>query len=249
MVTYYLKERSSIPPQSTPDERLIESEMEKSIDEIRNATIISYEENFDFEMNRAIKSMHELSNICRKLEEKEMGVSLAFERAMADMIIMLFPFAPMFAAEMWQGFASAPWHYPELSAKYDWNKDVWEQKWPRVDDDCLMSIFVALNGENLSRILVPKRDFDVISAKNIESILLKYLVNDDRFTAKCGGNVGVFEGLTFANPRRYSAEVNIIMNSIPTNDSAENPESSDDQLRQSKKKARSKIFDIPIRLT
>lgn len=227
--------------------------MEKSINEARNQTILTYEENFDFEMNRTIKSMHTLSNICRKLEEREMGVSPAFERAMADTIIMLFPFAPMFAAEMWRGFASASWHYAEFDSLYDWTKDVWEQKWPRIDDDFTLSIPVFFNGGAFSRLSLNKRDFDLISSENIESILLQHLARDPRFAAKCGGNdVRGFEGLSFGTPRRYSAEVNIIMNSVPTtNSDGNNAESSEDEGRQSKKKgkAKNKVFEIPIRLS
>ena len=133
MVTYFLKERQSLPPQLTPDGLNVDYDMEKKILECRNSALISYERNFDFEMNKAIKELHKLSNMMRKLDEREMGVSPAFERSMADMIIILFPFAPMFSAEMWRGFASAPWHYPQLTDHFDWSKDVWEQKWPHVD--------------------------------------------------------------------------------------------------------------------
>ena len=253
-VTFYLRERASLPPQFSPDEQnLDDAKMEKEIDRVRNQMIITFEESVEFEMNQAMKAFHILTNVLKKLERKGMGkewaASLAFEKAMADMIIMIFPFAPMFSAEMWQGFASASWHYPQLDARYDWAKDVWEQKWPRVDDEHDLPIWVALNGDPISCLSLPKRDFERVSADNIESILLKHLSPDDRFAAKCNGSsVRAFEGVTFASPKRYTAEVNIIMNSIPTIDD-ESTEGSEDEREQSKKKVRNEVFNIPIQLS
>ena len=214
MVTFYLRERSALPPQHSPPAEL-DQDLEKTIDQTRNHSIVAFETHFDFEMNRSISAMQGLSNAMRKLENRELGVSLAFEHGMAVMIIMLSPFAPMFAAEMWRGFASAPWHYPQLDSLYDWTKDVWQQKWPRVDDQHPLPILVTLNGEEFARLRMPKPDFERVSADNIESILLKHLVPDERFVAKFGSDVRAFEGVTFVNTWQYHAEANIIMNSIP----------------------------------
>ena len=252
MVTYYLKERASLPPRSSPDPTDIDEEMEKKIIESRNKTLVTYEENFDFEMNRAIKDLHQLTNICRKFEEREMGTSPAFERAMADIIIMLFPFAPMFAAEMWQGLASAPWHYPQSDAYFDWKKDVWEQKWPRVDDDYDCQIYALLNGVDFARLSFAKRDLGLLSGDNIKAIMESNLLKHDAITSKYGADVESFDDVTLDASRRYSPTVNIIMNSIPMSDSSGlDPSLSTEgkDREQSKKKSKNSVIQIPIKIS
>ena len=253
MVTYYLKERAALPPQLSLNADEVDLDMEQKIIDCRNKTLITYEENFDFEMNKAIKDLHQLTNLCRKLEEKEMGISLAFERAMADMIIMLFPFAPMFAAEMWQGLASAPWHYPQLDAYFDWQKYVWEQKWPRVDDDCRLHMYAVLNGADFARLSIAKGDYDRLSSENnLESTLERHLLKHDAFVAKFGASVQRLDAVTLDASSRYSPTVNIIMNSVPTMDSPgldASPSREDQDRDPVKKKSKTSPIQIPIKIS
>merc|ERR1740137_346847 len=64
-----------------------------------------------------------------------------FERALADAVIMLAPFAPLMASEMWAGMQSvAP-----SSDSHDWDAGVLEQSWPVVNPQYRMELKVKLN--------------------------------------------------------------------------------------------------------
>lgn len=70
--------------------------------------------------------------------------SREFERALAVQIIMLAPFAPHFASELWSLFSAAKYHLiNEDEIKLD--KDVLDQKWPEIDMNYKMKLLVKVN--------------------------------------------------------------------------------------------------------
>lgn len=52
---------------------------------------------------------------------------------------MLAPIAPHFASELWSGFVAAP-NRLNTTEEIDWDKDVLEQKWPKIDRNYNMDI-------------------------------------------------------------------------------------------------------------
>ncbi|KAF5300682.1 hypothetical protein FQA39_LY11044, partial [Lamprigera yunnana] len=85
-----------------------------------------------YQFNVAISKMQGLTNSLRKVPPSLFAYSLQFERALAALLIVLAPIAPHFASELWSGFVSAP---NRLNAEINWEKNVFEQKWPDVDQN------------------------------------------------------------------------------------------------------------------
>jgi len=52
---------------------------------------------------------------------------------------MLAPMAPHFASALWNGFISAPGHINQ-----NWENDVINQKWPKVDNDYILSLYCVV---------------------------------------------------------------------------------------------------------
>jgi len=89
------------------------------------------------------------SNFCnyslRKVGIECLRKSREFERALAVQIIMLAPFAPHFASELWAIFRSAKYHLIN-NTEVDLDKDLFEQKWPDIDKDynLVMKVYVSI---------------------------------------------------------------------------------------------------------
>lgn len=80
----------------------------------------------------------------RKVSVECMKKSREYERALAVQIIMLAPFAPHFASELWSAFSAAKYHLiNEDEIKLD--KDVLEQKWPEIDMNYKMKLSIKVN--------------------------------------------------------------------------------------------------------
>lgn len=80
----------------------------------------------------------------RKVSIECLKKSREFERALAVQIIMLAPFAPHFASELWAIYRSAK--YLVNDTEVDMYKDLFEQRWPDIDMDynLNMKVFVSI---------------------------------------------------------------------------------------------------------
>ncbi|KAK0082807.1 hypothetical protein PV326_007021 [Microctonus aethiopoides] len=114
------------------------------------------------QLSVAISKMQGLTNSLRKVSVKCLTHSREYERALATQIIMLAPFAPRFASELWAGFCSAPYHLIDDDECIQRDKDVLEQIWPTVDMDYKLELDV--NKTELVSIKVPRRILDNLSA-------------------------------------------------------------------------------------
>ncbi|XP_043264141.1 probable leucine--tRNA ligase, mitochondrial [Colletes gigas] len=111
------------------------------------------------QLSVAISRLQGLMNSLRKVSLVCMKKSREFERALAVKIIMLAPFAPHFASELWAAFCSAKHHLiSENEVRLD--KDVMEQDWPEIDLDYKMTLNVHINGECHKKIKIPKYKLD-----------------------------------------------------------------------------------------
>lgn len=81
----------------------------------------------------------------RKVSIECVRKSREYERALAVQIIMLAPFAPHFASELWAIFRSAKYHLVD-DTEVDLNKDLFEQRWPDIDMDynLVMNVYVSI---------------------------------------------------------------------------------------------------------
>lgn len=81
----------------------------------------------------------------RKVGIECQSKSREYERALAVQIIMLAPFAPHFASELWAIFCSAKYHLID-NTEIDLKKDLFEQTWPNIDMNynLVMNVYVSL---------------------------------------------------------------------------------------------------------
>jgi len=71
--------------------------------------------------------------------------SREYERTLAVQIIMLTPFAPHFAFELWATFCFVKHHLIDNN-EVSLDKDVLEQKWPEIDMDykLVLNVYVSI---------------------------------------------------------------------------------------------------------
>lgn len=81
-----------------------------------------------------------------------MKKSREYERALAVQIIMLAPFAPHFASELWSAFSMAKHHLIDKN-EIQLDKDVMEQKWPEIDINYKMAVEVRVSTKCLKYLL------------------------------------------------------------------------------------------------
>lgn len=70
--------------------------------------------------------------------------SREYERALVVQILMLAPFAPHFASELWSIFCSTK-HLLIDSKEVDLDKDLLEQRWPEIDMDYKLTLHVLVS--------------------------------------------------------------------------------------------------------
>ena len=88
----------------------------------------------------------------RKVSIECMKKSREYERALAAQIIMLAPFAPHFASELWSAFSTAKHHLIDKN-EIELDKDVMEQKWPEIDINYKMAVEVRVSTKCLKYLL------------------------------------------------------------------------------------------------
>ena len=96
-----------------------------------------------FNFNTAISSIMELVNECYRYKELDNAKTDLLVDAVKNVIILLYPFAPHIAEEMWEGFDSGR---------------LGEQQWPSYDESALkrdeVEIVVQINGKIKEKLMV-----------------------------------------------------------------------------------------------
>ncbi|KAK3750293.1 hypothetical protein RRG08_015784 [Elysia crispata] len=149
-------------------------EWEKKIDDIRNHIInnINFQLDVTFHINSAISRLHSYTSWLTKVPSEVSRASKAYERALADLIVMISPMAPHYASELWSGFKPCT-----LYESHDWASDVLDQGWPRLDDDFMMPLTYRINNVDVSEIGVPYKMFDELT----KEIALSLVQQDPTF--------------------------------------------------------------------
>lgn len=177
----FLKERNKI----TNQQRLDVSEIEKLDNEnkylydTRNYYIkgVTFNITGSQQLSVAISKMQGLTNSLRKVALKSLTHSPEYERTLATQIIMLAPFAPRFASELWAGFCSAPYYLIDDQKFIQRDKDVLVQSWPEIDQnyELDLDVFVSFCQNNNQIIVISIFFLSIIIFlnKNLRSMAMK----------------------------------------------------------------------------
>lgn len=93
----------------------------------------------------AISKMQGLTNSIRRATPDVVALSANYERALAAQIIMLAPLAPHLGSELWARFISAQNRVTASSPHINWDGDVFNQQWPKVDSGHEVELTVKAN--------------------------------------------------------------------------------------------------------
>ncbi|ESO93051.1 hypothetical protein LOTGIDRAFT_216293 [Lottia gigantea] len=122
--------------------------------EARNSSVheVTYQMRKNYMINAAISRLQKFTNILKKCPPGIMRNCEEFERCLADLIIMLAPFSPMFACEYWAGVSSTVNFTHSL---YQWDRIVLDQTWPLVDDNYQYEMSIKKNERDQFSIKLP----------------------------------------------------------------------------------------------
>ena len=73
-----------------------------------------------------------------------------FQRGLGTAIILLAPMAPHFCSELWHGLSKGLTNKNCLD--FDWEKSVWHQPWPEMDENYNLKMQVNKNNEQIAEI-------------------------------------------------------------------------------------------------
>ena len=76
--------------------------------------------------------------------------SSEFQRALGTAIILLAPMAPHFCSELWNGLSKGL--LVKHCQDFDWNKSLFHQSWPELDENYNLKMIIKANGESVSEI-------------------------------------------------------------------------------------------------
>lgn len=145
---------------------------EKIIIQARNHFVMATTFNLKYtqQLSIAISRLQGLTSSLRKASRDVIALSEEYEKTLGAFIIMLAPFAPHFASELWSGFAECP-NRINL-ASFDWTRGVLEQSWPTIDDDFQLSFICKINGaEVVKSKIIPKELNDLTETRALEIML------------------------------------------------------------------------------
>lgn len=153
LVTDYILHKSAkhVENSSVTDEDMQKFDLE--LFNMRNLTLkeMTFHMEKTFLLNSAISRMQSLTNVLMKYPKSAISSSVQFERSLLELVIMLSPFAPMFASELWSGLASVP----NKSDLFQWSNSVLEQKWPSIDKTYCLLMVVTVNGRDEFDVRLP----------------------------------------------------------------------------------------------
>ncbi|XP_065571144.1 leucine--tRNA ligase, mitochondrial-like isoform X1 [Artemia franciscana] len=105
---------------------------------------VNYHMNSTYFLSSVISILQGFTNDLLKVPDSLKRSSPEYENALSSLIIMLYPFAPHFSAELWSGFTTAVKEQSKItnSKGIDLEKQVWEQPWPQEKpfDRCYVGI-------------------------------------------------------------------------------------------------------------
>ncbi|XP_049535379.1 leucine--tRNA ligase, mitochondrial [Anopheles darlingi] len=128
------------------------------------------------QLSVGISKMQGLTNAIRRVPPEVIAFSRQYELALAAQIVMLAPMAPHFATELWQQFLSAPnraTQDTENDTAIRWNGDVFDQRWPEIDQDFPLDLTFKINGAECCILKIPAKRFNLLTHQESLDIALK----------------------------------------------------------------------------
>ncbi|XP_062565884.1 leucine--tRNA ligase, mitochondrial [Armigeres subalbatus] len=118
---------------------------------------------FSHQLSVGISKMQGLTNAIRRSAPEVVAFSEQYERAIAAQIIMLAPMAPHFASELWEQFQALPHRLNISSDEIQWDRGVFEQNWPVVDEDYPLDLTFKVNGFECCILKIPVKDLNQLT--------------------------------------------------------------------------------------
>lgn len=109
------------------------------------SSCVTFNYKYSQQLSVAISRMQAFTNAIRRVTADVEVLGGYYERALASQIIMLAPMAPHFASELWSRFRSVPNRINEHSEHINWTADVFNQKWPKVDEEFKVNFCIKAN--------------------------------------------------------------------------------------------------------
>uniref|UniRef100_A0A0K0G4C9 leucine--tRNA ligase n=1 Tax=Strongyloides venezuelensis TaxID=75913 RepID=A0A0K0G4C9_STRVS len=140
----------------------IDKKKEKELKEvynyhIRNITISLEDLHL---LNTAVAKIIGLINILKKVDPKYIEYSPEFERCLHSIVIMLQVFAPHTSQELWSALSQVP---ALNQNKWDKSKDVRGQRWPEIDNDTVIDVFINACDINCGKVFVPRLEIEKLT--------------------------------------------------------------------------------------
>ncbi|XP_065076662.1 leucine--tRNA ligase, mitochondrial [Ochlerotatus camptorhynchus] len=118
---------------------------------------------FSHQLSVGISKQQGLTNAIRRSSPEVVTFGRQYERAIAAQIIMLAPMAPHFASELWEQFRALPHRLNPSSEEIQWDRGVFEQRWPTADEDYALDLTFKVNGFECCILKVPTRDLNQLT--------------------------------------------------------------------------------------
>ncbi|KXJ76256.1 hypothetical protein RP20_CCG010031 [Aedes albopictus] len=161
----YRLHRSAIQPSQTPPKSEEFLQQDRKLWDARNyfAAGATFNYKFSHQLSVGISKMQGLTNAIRRSTTEVVAFSPQYERAIAAQIIMLAPMAPHFASELWEQFRALPHRLNCSSEEIQWDRGVFEQSWPVVDEDYPLDLTFKVNGFECCILKIPTKDLNQLT--------------------------------------------------------------------------------------
>ncbi|XP_059164459.1 probable leucine--tRNA ligase, mitochondrial isoform X2 [Physella acuta] len=152
---------------------------EYKINETRNHIVHQVTIQFEklFCINAAISRLQSYVSWLMQVPASVSSRSEAFERAVADLVIMISPMAPHFASELWVGLSDVAQHN-----SHQWENSVLQQAWPKIDDDFLVPLTFKVNNVAVADIGVQYSRFGQLDKEAALELVLKDSLFCEKFS-------------------------------------------------------------------
>ncbi|KAJ8735536.1 hypothetical protein PYW07_007156 [Mythimna separata] len=170
----FLQHRNNIPAKNTltPEEF---NKYEYKLWDSRNYLIATTTYHFKHtqKLSVGISRLQSLTSMLRnKIPPEVIAKSKEFEKSLAVLIIMLAPVTPHFCSELWAGIQSAPHRVCDTSNLIDWEKNVLEQAWPKVDEHYELSFLCKVDGADRCDLKIKASDLLKLSHEKALQMML-----------------------------------------------------------------------------
>jgi len=147
-------------PELRYDEEL--NDYRKKLREARNVNLRAVNHQYLFARNLAvvIARVHSMVSVAWTTPGQVKRDAAEFQHLLGTILLVLAPIAPHFMSELWAGLRTVPVKHCQ---EFDWNSDLFQQKWPELDPTFNLPIKVVCNKRKEAELQVAKWMFDSLS--------------------------------------------------------------------------------------